>query len=261
MHRRAGDGMAETPDTAVILAAGAGVRLAGASGGRPKGLITIGEKPILLESIEKLRRHGMSRIVVVTGYGARHIERAGRTAGGGIEIVANDRFATTGSMWSFCRAAAHCDGPFLLLESDLIYEQRALALVLDGAADDVVLASGPTAAGDEVWIEADDRMNLVALSKDRDRLGADPFGELVGITKVSRELCAAMLAAAERRDAGAAVVDYEDCLTDAAADRPVHCRLVTDLAWTEIDTPAHLARARDLVYPLVLARESPAKDR
>ena len=248
--------MVERAVTAVILAAGRGVRLADVTAGRPKGLIAIGDKPILLESIGKLRRHGFTRIVLVSGHGAAQIERACQSAGEGIEIVFNDRFAATGSMWSFCCAAGRCDGPFLLLESDLIYEDRALAAVLDGAEEDVVLVSGPTAAGDEVWIEADDRANLVAMSKDRGRLGADPIGELVGITRISRPLCGAMLAAAERRGAGTSAVDYEDCLTAAAAERPVRCRLVPDLAWTEIDTPEHLARARDVVYPRILARDA-----
>jgi 2-aminoethylphosphonate-pyruvate transaminase len=248
--------MPERPETAVILAAGRGTRLADVTAGRPKGLIAVGDRSIILESIEKLRRHGFARIVLVTGHGAAQIEQASQSAGDGVEVVFNDRFAETGSMWSFCCAMERCDGPLLLLESDLIYENRALAAVLDGVEADVVLASGPTAAGDEVWIEADERADLVAMSKDRGRLGADPFGELVGITRISRRLRDAMLAAAQRRGAGTSVVDYEDCLTDAAAGHPVRCRLVTDLAWTEIDTPDHFARARDVIYPRILERDA-----
>jgi len=250
--------MGEPLGTAVILAAGRGTRLADVAGDRPKCLITIGDKPIVLESIEKLRRHGLSRIILVAGHGATQVEDICRSAGSGVEVVINDRFAETGSMWSFCCAAGRCDGPFLLLESDLIYEDRALDEVLGGAEADVVLVSGPTSAGDEVWIEADDRANLVAMSKDRGRLGADPIGELVGITRISHRLCRAMVAAAEERGAATSVVDYEDCLTDAAAGHPVSCRLVPDLAWTEIDTPEHFAHARDVVHPRIRARDAKA---
>ena len=41
---------------------------------------------------------------------------------------------------------------FLLLESDLIYESRALSLVINYEGPDVVLASGKTRSNDEVYI-------------------------------------------------------------------------------------------------------------
>jgi len=49
--------------------------------------------------------------------------------------------------------------------------------------------------------------------------------------------------------------DYEtDCLVGAAAERPIACPVVADLAWAEIDDPAHLDRARSVVYPEIRRR-------
>ncbi len=248
--------MTEPVDTAVILAAGAGERLGDAAAGRPKGLLRIGDETIVSESIAKLRGQGLSRIIVVTGYGAAHYEQLRHQIGGDIELVYNERFDSTGSMRSFCRAAERSRGPFLLLESDLIYEVRALDEIAEAAGRDIVLASSPTDAGDEVWIEADNQRRLVAMSKDRARLGSNIIGELVGICKISSALCRRMLEAGARRGADTMPVDYEDCLTDAAAAHPVPCVTLDDLAWAEIDTPEHLARARRTVYPEIAAREA-----
>ena len=112
-------------------------------------------------------------------------------------------------------------------------------------------SSGPTGAGDEVWVATRDG-NLVAMSKERGVLGDEVAGELVGISKISAGLFALMLEIAGRAFATSLRYDYEtDCLVAAAARRPIRCPLVADLAWSEIDDPAHLERARDRVYPSI----------
>ena len=55
---------------ACILAAGSGLRLGEGGQGQPKAFIRLGARPIIEESIERLRRSGIERIVIVTGYGA-----------------------------------------------------------------------------------------------------------------------------------------------------------------------------------------------
>ena len=72
------------------------------------------------------------------------------------------------------------DEAFLLLESDLFYEERALDAVLACPDADVLLTSGPTGATDEVWVEASADGRLVAMSKD-DKDLEHVTGELVGI--------------------------------------------------------------------------------
>ena len=52
---------------AVILAAGMGTRLRGELDDRPKGFIELGERPIIVESLERLRAAGIEDVVIVTG--------------------------------------------------------------------------------------------------------------------------------------------------------------------------------------------------
>jgi 2-aminoethylphosphonate-pyruvate transaminase len=235
--------------TAVILAAGSGFRLGERGRVMPKGFLELGPQPIVVESIERLNEAGIERIVIVTGHHRERYEALAE-ARTGIETVYNPRFAESGSMLSLTFARARVEESFLLLESDLIYEPRALTAVLDAQSPDLLLLSGATGAGDEVWVEVDAAGCLVNMSKDRSRLGPNVFGELVGITKVSRDLFAAMLDAGERLLAESPRVEYEtDALVAAARRHPVPTLRIDDLVWAEIDDEAAFARARAQVYP------------
>ena len=55
-------------NTAVILAAGMGIRLSPIVGIRPKGLLKIGDYPLLGRSINMLKKHGINKIFIVTGH-------------------------------------------------------------------------------------------------------------------------------------------------------------------------------------------------
>jgi choline kinase len=241
-------------ETAVILAAGQGVRLRAAGVDYPKGFVAIGERPIIEESIARLRGAGIRRIVIVTGFSAMHYERLATRLGGGIELILNPEFAETGSMYSlFCaRDAVH--DPYLLLESDLVYEPRALRVLMEQPAGDAILVSGPTGAGDEVFVEARNGA-LVNMSKRRELLGANIAGEFVGISRVSPELHVLMNRIAAAEFSRSRSFCYEsDCMVRAAASRHVACTVVSDLMWGEIDDAGHLERVRTQVYPAINSR-------
>src|SRR5262249_31669850 len=155
----------------------------------------------------------------------------------------------SGSLYSLHCAREALTEDFLLLESDLIYERRALSVLLDHPEPDVLLVSAPTGAHDAVWIETEEG-RLVNMSKDRKELGPSIAGEQVGITKVSQPFLREMLAVAERRFRETLKVDYEMTgLVQAARSRPMQVHLATDLVWAEIDDLKHLERARDRIYP------------
>jgi len=240
------------PDTAVILAAGLGSRLGARGAEAPKGFLELGERPIVEESIEHLTAVGVGRVVIVTGHHAGHEELAARR-GGLVTTVHNERYAETGSMSSLWRAREQVEGDFLLLESDLIYEHRALESLLADPAENALLLSGPTGAGDEVFVGARDRQ-VVAMSKDPGTLEDPVVGELVGITRVSAALFGGMLEAFEDLGGDDRRIDYEtDALVAAARTHALHWVLVEDLLWAEIDDASHLERAQAL-YPRLRGR-------
>jgi len=235
--------------TAVILAAGMGTRLRDEVEDYPKGFLRLGQRPIIEESIERLVAAGIRDIVIVTGHCAGHYDRLAALQDGLVRTVHNSHFADSGSMYSLYCARDAIDDDFLLLESDLIYEPRALTELLVEPACDAILLSGPTGAGDEVWVETCDG-DLVAMSKDRGALTGFVSGELVGISKISTGLFELMQQIAGQVFETSLRYDYEtDCLVAAGARRPIHCPVVADLIWSEIDDPGHLERAREQIYP------------
>jgi 2-aminoethylphosphonate-pyruvate transaminase len=243
---------------AVVLAAGMGLRLRGVQADAPKGLLAFDGEPILARSLRLLAEQGVARVVLVVGYRRDAYARfaAGRP---GLELVENPDFATTGAMASLARALPRVDEDFLLLESDIVYERRALASLLGHPGADVILGSGPTGAGDEVWLEAPGG-TLVGMSKDRTAL-ASVAGELVGITRVSAALGRVLGEVFDRFVAahGHARMAYDtEALVAAGRTRPIAVHVVPDLLWGEIDDDRHFRRIRDEVWPALRRREAGA---
>jgi choline kinase len=242
------------PDTAVILAAGLGLRLRPLVTDRPKGLLTVGGRTLVERSLAALRAHGVVRVVIVAGYRGEEYHRLARLQAG-VTVVENREFEETGSMASLDVALSVVDVDFVLLESDLFYDPAALEAVLAHPDPDVVLASAPTGAGDEVWIEAP-RARVLGLSKDRSRLGSVE-GEFVGIIRVSAALAGRLRESYRsfRAAHGHGRMAYDtDALASVAAGHVLSLCLVPDLLWGEIDHAAHYERVRSVVYPAWAAR-------
>ena len=241
--------------TAVILAAGLGLRLRDVFTGKPKGLLALDNLPLVERSIQQLRRHGIRNIIIVTGYLAADYEALAAAYAPLVQTVHNEYYADSGSMYSLYRARDLINEPFLLLESDLLYEDRALTKLLAFPAPDAILVSVPTHSNDEMYVEA--RANrFYAMSKTRDKLQA-VSGEMVGISKISLPLFHQMITHAERYFRTSRHFHYEDgCLNQLAQQHPIALCKVDDLIWAEIDNASHLRRAETLIWPAIRRQET-----
>ncbi len=244
--------------TAVILAAGLGVRMGARGKLMPKGLIPVGGIPMMVQSIDMLRAHGIERIRIVTGHLAEQYQAvfAGQPD---IELVHNDHYATTGSLLSLSCGLDGLLGPVLLLESDLVYSPEAL-LALDGTRDRLLL-SGITGSGDEqyVWAApAEGRQRFVHVSKDMHAQPEPYFGELVGIMAFTGATVARMRDVAQRELARDPEEHYEPALVVLAHETPLEAHMIADLPWAEVDDEEMLIRAEREVYPKVLAARTGA---
>jgi len=240
---------------AVILGAGLGSRLKGMTAEMPKGFIEIGGAPMVERSVRKLIEKGVERIYIGTGHCAEHYERlAARYPC--VETVRNPRYATTGSMRTLYELGDKVKGDFLLLESDLIYDDIGLFVLLNDPRRDVLLASGATMSGDEVYLQADDTGRLVKLSKKRGDL-ARIDGELVGITKLSRAALDRMCAYSEETFDSNPKLDYESAMAAVSTpEKPIAIRKIEYYAWREVDDESHLAMAREEIWPRIAESES-----
>lgn len=247
--------MTNSIKTAVILAAGMGTRLDGIGNWVPKGFLKLGDKFIIEESINRLQQVGIERIVIVTGHLKEFYTQLASDSNGLIETVYNEHYDNSGTMYSLYKAYDLVKEDFLLIESDLIYEQRALQAVLDFPKNNAVLLSGATHSGDEIFVETSNDI-LVNMSKSRSELGEQILGELVGICKISQSLFSVMVHEAKSSFTDTFHVNYEvDSLVKASSSSPVFCHLVSDLIWAEIDNSEHLDRATNLVYLDLLQKD------
>ncbi|WP_375686989.1 NTP transferase domain-containing protein [Pseudooceanicola sp. LIPI14-2-Ac024] len=232
--------------TAVILAAGLGVRMGERGRMTPKGMIALDGLPLVRASVMHLAGRGIDRVRIVTG----HLADAYRqefAAMAGVELVHNPDYHQSGSLTSLLAGLDGLDGPVLILESDIMYEPRALDALSDGTSGLVI--SGATGAGDEVYVWCAANGQLLTMSKDPDARRGAHAGELVGISALAAADLDAFRATAARLVAADPRADYETGVVAHAAGHAYTCRLVRDLAWAEVDDERMLARAHARVWP------------
>ena len=118
--------------TALLLAAGMGSRLAPLTQSAPKCLTMVNETCILDRLIASLKHHGFKRLVVVTGHLEASIRNflEDRTGSLTIEYVFSPRYKTTNNIYSLWMARNLINEPFLLIESDLVFDPSLLKEML-----------------------------------------------------------------------------------------------------------------------------------
>jgi choline kinase len=114
--------------TALLLAAGTGSRLYPLTQTAPKCLTIVNGMSILERLISNLNQHGFKRMVVVTGYLENHIRKFLGDKAGDIEVdyIFSPLYNTTNNIYSLWMARKAINEPFLLLESDLIFDESLL---------------------------------------------------------------------------------------------------------------------------------------
>ncbi len=110
--------------TALLLAAGTGSRLRPLTLTAPKCLTMVGGYSILERLIHILRLQGIKRLIVVIGHQGDRIREFLQKKAIDIQVdyVTNPVYQTTNNIYSLWIARQQISEPFLLIESDLIFE-------------------------------------------------------------------------------------------------------------------------------------------
>ena len=253
--------------TAVILAAGMGIRLRNVTGLMPKGLLEIGGKSLISRSLESLKNEGIDRTIIVTGFQESfyHEHLQLQAVKPEIKFIHSKQFANTGSMHSLFLAKNYLDKDFLLLESDLLYESCALRSVINFDGPDVVLTSGETNSSDEVYIYGEkyekQSGNITSGNTISGRItkiskkkypSLSVQGELVGISKISLNLLNRMCDYHKAYNEFPCNRHYEEYISDLCSKAEIPFLRVGELVWTEIDNQSHYERAIKEILPRLI---------
>jgi len=228
-------------NTAVILAAGRGSRLGDKTKEMPKGFLNIGGETLIERSIRLLKKNGIENIIVGVGHKGTVYE--GIQEQYGLKMYYNDEYASTESLYTLVCANAHVNGDFLLLESDLLYDESALKTILNSEGPNVILGSGYTDSGDEVYLHVNKSGSFRYLSQDtNDKINA--HAEFVGISKVSFDLYKKLMDLPTIKK-----MKYEYGFNVLTQTEDIRVEKQGDLVWCEIDDDHHFQRAKNLIWP------------
>lgn len=232
--------------TAVIMAAGMGTRFGKYTELVPKGFVNVNGIPMVIQSIETLISCGIERIIIGTGY---HKETYEALCEEYPEIICchSPRYAETNCLYTLwnCREIIGNED-FLMLDSDLIYEPKAITSLLECKYPSAILTTPVKKFQDSYFVEEDHKHRFVKWSKNYDELNA--CGELVGIHKVSnkffREVCREFESDLAKNEHSS----YEPVFQKVSTTKcPIYILKVDDLEWYEIDDEADLKMAQQSV--------------
>ena len=125
-----------------------GTRLAPITNDRPKSLVPVNGKPILIKQIENLKQNGIYDITIVSGYKADALEKAVKELYPEINIVESVDYATTNNMFSAYLGIQSMfqNGniePFYMMNADVFYDASVItALKNDDRSNLVVVDMG-----------------------------------------------------------------------------------------------------------------------
>lgn len=235
--------------TAVIMAAGMGTRFGSMTEERPKGFIEAGGKAMVVRSIETLISCGIERIIIGTGYLREAYEALAKDYPQ-IECCFSPRYAETNSMYTLynCRSLIPPSSSFLLLESDLVFERRAITALMECPHPDVMLITPVTKFQDQYYVESDADGILTNCSVNKDDLHAK--GELVGIHKISAAFYQKMCADYAQKVGQQPKLGYEyELLHMSQHVQPIYVLCEEGLKWYEIDDIDDLNYAEGHIIP------------
>jgi choline kinase len=235
---------------AVILSAGQGKRLMPLTANTPKCLLNIEDQTLIEWQINELHRNGVDQISVVAGYQAERVRQLlhRRYDSQLVRVLYNPTFAWADNLFSCWVAREEMDEEFILLNCDTIFESAVLNRLLQSPPQAITVVTHK-----KNYYDADDMKlildgdRLAGIGKDLPNHKVD--GEAIGLILFRREGAKMFRMAVENalRDSNACRKWYLAVIDALARTMPVGTCLINGLRWCEVDFPADLKLAREVV--------------
>jgi choline kinase len=236
---------------AVILSAGQGSRLLPLTAERPKCLLPLGPKTLIEWQIDVLSRCGVDEIVVVVGFRAALVEALlAKLAQPGLRIrtLLNPFYNVADTLGSCWLARHEMTGDFLLLNGDTLFEVAVLQRLLRSPPAPITVTidrkSGYDADDMKVHLDGT-RLIEIGKTLPPDRTDGESIGLLL-FRGAGPELFVEAVDRALRVSEGLKSF-YLKVIDQLAKSHRVETATIEGLAWGEVDYPADLRRAEQLV--------------
>lgn len=177
---------------AIILAAGMGKRLGEYTKNNTKCMVPVNGVKLIDRVLSQLAKLKLSRVVIVVGYeGQKLMDYLGNEHDGlKIEYINNPVYDKTNNIYSLALAKEElCKEDTILLESDLIFEDRMLQLLINNKEPDLALVAKYETWMDGTMVRIDADNNIVNfVPKEAFRYeDVDVYYKTVNIYKFSKE--------------------------------------------------------------------------
>lgn len=233
----------------LILAAGEGSRLRPLTNDRPKGLVPLLGRPLVLRQIDTLHAAGINDIGIATGYRADKFEELS------YPIFHNEHFSSTNMVESLFIARPFLEqapDDLLISYGDIVYQQSNLQSLLRASGDIAVMVDDGwhdlwSARNEDPLIDAETLKlgkhgEIVELGK-KPRVLEEIQGQYTGLIKIPHERIAQLIQFYDELERGASyngrnfeqmyMTDFLQLLIDAGWNvQAAH----VENGWLEVDT-------------------------
>ena len=170
---------------ALILAAGLGTRLAPLTNDRPKSMVMVNGKPILVKQIENLLNNNITDITIITGYKSEVIEELISNNYPNIKLIKSVDYMNTNNMYSVYLARnVFNDSNFLMMNADVYYDESIITELLNEKyINSIVTDIGNYNEESMKVIEKDNR--IISISKSITK--EDALGNSIDVYKFSKD--------------------------------------------------------------------------
>lgn len=177
---------------AIILAAGMGKRLGELTKGNTKCMVKVNGTPLIDRVMTMLSQKSLKKVVIVVGYKAKELKEYLGTEymGMPIQYIENPIYDKTNNIYSLALAKQEMqDDDTLLLESDLIFEDSMLDLLIENPYPNLALVAKYETWMDGTMVRIDEDNNIINfVPKAAFRYDdVDKYYKTVNIYKFSKE--------------------------------------------------------------------------
>ena len=243
---------------AIILAAGRGVRLQLPEDAQlPKCLLRFGAMTLLERHLRMLKNAGIEDVVLALGF--RHelveeeLDRLGWSPRPQVVLNMNFELGSVLTVHNVADAMTR-GGDVLLMDADVLYDERILRTLVAGSAPvNRLLIDRDFEAGDEpVKLCVQDGVPIELRKQVAADLKFDTIGESVGFFRFEQHGARRLAAlVAGYTDSGRAHMPHEEAVRDLIREKSqtIEVADVTGSPWIEIDFPVDVTRAAQEVLP------------